>query len=144
MIEGGTGGNVIPASCTIVATRRIVPGEDATEVYHRLAAIAEQACPLPTEITWPYPAGDDGRLGSEAFYQPADTPLAQALAAMGGHICAASHRSAPTPCATPAWHARWPCSDPDRSTTPTKPPKCVAIDGAGRVGRGLRPWLDPG
>ena len=84
MIEGGTGGNVIPASCTIVATRRIVPGEDATEVYHRLAAIAEQACPLPTEITWPYPAGDDGRLGSEAFYQPADTPLARALAGWAG------------------------------------------------------------
>ncbi len=84
MIEGGTGGNVIPASCVITATRRIVPGEDPTEVYHRLAAIAAEACPLPTDITWPYPPEPDGRMGSKAFYQPADTPLARSLAAWAG------------------------------------------------------------
>ena len=84
MIEGGTGGNVIPASCTIVASRRIVPGEDSTEVFHRLAAIADQACPLHTRITSPYPPSADGSIGSNAFYQPADTALAQALASWAG------------------------------------------------------------
>jgi acetylornithine deacetylase/succinyl-diaminopimelate desuccinylase-like protein len=50
MIDGGTGGNVIPATCTIVAGRRIVPGEDAQEVYDALAALAAEACPLPVHI----------------------------------------------------------------------------------------------
>ena len=83
-IEGGTGGNVIPASCRIVANRRLVPGEDSTDVFHQLSAIVEQACPLPTRITSAYPPSDDGQIGSLAFYQPADTPLVQALAAWAG------------------------------------------------------------
>jgi acetylornithine deacetylase/succinyl-diaminopimelate desuccinylase-like protein len=65
-------------------TRRIVPGEDPTEVFHRLAEIAAEACPLPTDITWPYPPQEDGRMGSKAFYQPAVTPLTQSLAAWAG------------------------------------------------------------
>jgi acetylornithine deacetylase/succinyl-diaminopimelate desuccinylase-like protein len=84
LIEGGTGGNVIPASCTIVATRRIVPGEDSTEVYRQLAAIAADACPLPTRIQPVYPPADDGRIGSDAFYQTSDTPLVESLATWAG------------------------------------------------------------
>lgn len=84
MIEGGTGGNVIPASCTIVATRRIVPGEDSTQVFHQLAVIAAEACPLPTRIEPVYPPSPDGRIGSNAFYQPADTALARSLADWAG------------------------------------------------------------
>jgi acetylornithine deacetylase/succinyl-diaminopimelate desuccinylase-like protein len=85
MIEGGTGGNVIPARCTIVAGRRTVPGEDAQEVYAGLAALAEAACPLPTHIESALPPGPDGRIGSDAFYQPADSPLVARLAAWSGH-----------------------------------------------------------
>jgi len=84
MVEGGTGANVIPSSCTIYASRRIVPGEDPTDVYHQIAGLAAAACPLPTNITWPYPPREDGRLGTEAFYLPADTPLVQSLAAWAG------------------------------------------------------------
>ena len=64
--------------------RKLVPGEDPTEVFHRLAEIAAEACPLPTDITWPYPPEEDGRMGSKAFYQPADTPLSRSLAAWAG------------------------------------------------------------
>ncbi len=83
-IEGGTGGNVIPASCTITASRRIVPGEDAEQVYEQLAAIARAACPLDTHVESALPVGPDGRIGSDAFYQSADTQLVHDLAAWAG------------------------------------------------------------
>ena len=84
MIDGGTGGNVIPASCTIVAGRRIVPGEDPQQVYDDLAALAAASCPLPTHVESALEPGPDGRVGSEAFYQPADTPLVCDLASWAG------------------------------------------------------------
>ena len=84
MIEGGTGSNVIPASCTIVAGRRIVPGEDAQEVYDSIAALAEQACPLPVQIESAFDTGPDGQAGSPAFYQAPDAPLVHNLASWAG------------------------------------------------------------
>ncbi len=84
MIDGGTGANVIPASCTIVAGRRIVPGEDAQQVYDDLAQLAADACPLPTHIESALSTGPDGRPGSPAFYQAADTPLVADLARWAG------------------------------------------------------------
>ncbi|HEY5662693.1 MAG TPA: M20/M25/M40 family metallo-hydrolase [Ilumatobacter sp.] len=85
-IEGGTGGNVIPASCTIVASRRVAPGEDPDEIYHRMAAIAAEACPLPIEVAPLSPPRADEQFGSRAFYQPADTPLTRRLAAWAGTV----------------------------------------------------------
>ena len=84
MIEGGTGGNVIPASCTIIAGRRIVPGEDAQQVYDDLARLAADACPLPTRIESALAPGPDGRVGSPAFYQHADAQLVADLAGWAG------------------------------------------------------------
>lgn len=84
LIDGGTGPNVIPASCTIVASRRTVPGEDAQEVSEHLAALATEACPLPVRIEPFQPLGPDGRIGSDAFYQPADTTLVRSLATWAG------------------------------------------------------------
>jgi len=84
MIDGGTGGNVIPASCTIIAGRRIVPGEDAQQVYDDLARLAADACPLPTHIESALAPGPDGRLGSPAFYQQPDTQLVADLADWAG------------------------------------------------------------
>ena len=84
MIDGGTGGNVIPAACTIMAGRRVVPGEDSTEVYEQLAALAAAACPLPTHIEPVYPPRPDGRIGADAFYVPPDAPLVRDLAAWAG------------------------------------------------------------
>ncbi len=85
LIEGGTGGNVIPASCTIVAGRRIVPGEDAQQVYDDLAALATAACPLPVHIETALAPGPDGRVGSPAFYQSADSQLVARSGRVGGH-----------------------------------------------------------
>lgn len=84
MINGGTGGNVIPAKCSIVIGYRTVPGEVGQEVYERLASIAEGACPLPTRITALQATDADGNIGGEAFYQQADTPLTRSLSMWSG------------------------------------------------------------
>jgi acetylornithine deacetylase/succinyl-diaminopimelate desuccinylase-like protein len=84
MIDGGTGDNVIPAACTVTVGRRIVPGEDSNEAYEALAALAADACPLPTHVESIYPAAPDGRIGFNAFYQPADTQLVADLASWAG------------------------------------------------------------
>jgi acetylornithine deacetylase/succinyl-diaminopimelate desuccinylase-like protein len=84
MIDGGTGSNVIPASCSIIAGRRIVPGEDAEQVYDDLARLADEACPLPTHIESALAPDPDGRVGSPAFYQNANAQLVADLAAWAG------------------------------------------------------------
>ncbi len=81
VIEGGTGSNVIPAACTMTASRRLVPGEDAQAVYEQLAALARSSCPLPTRIEPTQPPDEDGKFGSDAFYQSAATGLVRDLAA---------------------------------------------------------------
>ncbi len=84
MIEGGTGGNVIPAECRLTVGQRIVPGQVAHEVYERLVALAEDACPLPVTCESILPPQPDGTFGSDAFYQPSDTPLVRDLARWAG------------------------------------------------------------
>lgn len=77
MINGGTGGNVVPDSCTVTVGRRIVPGEDNEIVAAELMALVERSCPLPVEITRAY-------MGSPAFYQSPDSPFVQQVAAWAG------------------------------------------------------------
>jgi len=77
MINGGTGGNIVPDACTVTVGRRIVPGEHNEIVAQQLRELIERACPLPVEITQNY-------LGSPAFYQPPDSPFVQQLAAWAG------------------------------------------------------------
>lgn len=86
MIEGGTGPNVIPAECSIVVSRRTVPGEDVEDVHRRLVQLATAACPLPVRIESMQPPGPDGRVGSDAFYQPAETDLVRDLADWAGTV----------------------------------------------------------
>jgi len=81
-IRGGTGGNVVPAECTIGLGQRLVPGEDPRQVFDRLAAMIADACPLPVTCTAPF--GRGGEVGAPAFYQSADTPLIRDLAAWAG------------------------------------------------------------
>jgi len=77
MINGGTGGNIVPDACTVTVGRRIVPGEHNEIVAQQLRELIERACPLPVEITQNY-------LGAPAFYQPPDSPFVQQLAAWAG------------------------------------------------------------
>lgn len=84
MIEGGSGSNVIPAECRITVGQRIVPGQIAHEAFERLVAIAEGACPLPVTCESLLPPQPDGTFGSDAFYQPPDTPLTRDLATWAG------------------------------------------------------------
>jgi acetylornithine deacetylase/succinyl-diaminopimelate desuccinylase-like protein len=84
MIQGGTGGNVIPSECSIVVGQRVVPGIDAHEVYERLIEIAELASPLPVTCESVLPARPDGRFGSDAFYQSSESGLIELLASAAG------------------------------------------------------------
>lgn len=84
MISGGTGGNVIPDRCSIVVTRRTVPGEDPDDVYEQIAHVARTAGPVPVEVVTLLTSALDGKKGFAAFYQPADTALALRLAHLAG------------------------------------------------------------
>lgn len=84
MIEGGTGTNVIPASCSLTVGQRVVPDQRAHEAYERLVEIARTSCPLPVTCESLLPPQPDGTVGSEAFYLPAATPLVQSLAEWAG------------------------------------------------------------
>lgn len=83
-IDGGSGSNVIPASCTLTFGRRVVPGEDAQQVYHDLERLAHESCPLPVTVESALPPGPDGRVGVDAFYQSADSALVANLAGWAG------------------------------------------------------------
>lgn len=84
LIEGGTGGNVVPAECTIQVSQRVVPEQVADDMHRRLMAIAEEASPLPVTFEDLAPPRPDGTKGANAFYQSADTPLARDLATWAG------------------------------------------------------------
>jgi acetylornithine deacetylase/succinyl-diaminopimelate desuccinylase-like protein len=76
-VKGGTGGNVVPDSCTVAVGRRIVPGEVNSEVAEQLCDLVRASCPLPVEFPLVY-------LGAPAFYQSADTGLVRRLAEWAG------------------------------------------------------------
>lgn len=84
MISGGTGGNVIPDRCSIVVTRRTVPGEDPDALFDQVAELARAASPVPVEVVTLLTSALDGKKGFTAFYQPADTRLARRLADLAG------------------------------------------------------------
>jgi acetylornithine deacetylase/succinyl-diaminopimelate desuccinylase-like protein len=74
-----SGGNVIPDSCVLTLGRRIVPGEDPTTEFHRIATIARATCPLPIDVESANPPEPDGTIGSPAFYQAPDSELVRSL-----------------------------------------------------------------
>lgn len=76
LINGGRGVSIIPDTCSLSLDRRVVDGEDATEVRDNLLEIARQRCPLPfTFEAW---------RAANAFVQPPDAPWIQQLAAWSG------------------------------------------------------------
>jgi len=143
MIEGGSGGNVIPAHCTITVSRRVVPGEDSTDVYEHLAALAADACGLPTEVEPAYGRRPDGGVGLNAFYQEADSALVRDLAAWAGtepavapfgtNALAHSGRARELTVFGPG------CIDDAHQAT-----ECVAIDDLVALAEVYTRWLDPG
>lgn len=52
-IEGGTGINVVPSTCTIAIDRGTVPGEEGEEVWRELAASLESVRPGRIEVPEP-------------------------------------------------------------------------------------------
>jgi acetylornithine deacetylase/succinyl-diaminopimelate desuccinylase-like protein len=76
IVRGGTGTNVVPATCVLTVDRRMVPGEDGAVLAQQLSELAQKACPLPVETR----AG----LVFDSFYQPAETPWIRQLADWSG------------------------------------------------------------
>jgi acetylornithine deacetylase/succinyl-diaminopimelate desuccinylase-like protein len=72
IIHGGTGINVVPASCSLSVDRRVVNGEDASEVTDGLYALAQQHAGLPVELT--------RQREINAFLQPPDSAWIRQLA----------------------------------------------------------------
>ncbi len=77
IINGGTGGNIVPDRCVLNVGRRVVPGEDKDEVAAALVALIERACPLPVTVT-------QINTGSPAFYQSPDSPFVRQISAWAG------------------------------------------------------------
>jgi acetylornithine deacetylase len=73
LVQGGTGINVVPDSCSVSLDRRIVSNEKASEVAAALVQMANEACPLPLTAHI--------HREIDAFYQPPDTPFVERLAA---------------------------------------------------------------
>jgi acetylornithine deacetylase/succinyl-diaminopimelate desuccinylase-like protein len=76
LIEGGKGQNVVPDSCHIWASKRMVPGEDLELDLAYFEELAANGCPLPVEMRT--------RIGVPAFYQAADSAWIQQLADWSG------------------------------------------------------------
>lgn len=76
LINGGEGANVVPARCSLLADRRLLPGEEPEEVAEAIFRIARERCPLPVECELIFKIN--------AFYQPSDTPWVRQLAEWSG------------------------------------------------------------
>jgi acetylornithine deacetylase/succinyl-diaminopimelate desuccinylase-like protein len=74
-INGGTGGAIVPAECTVVADRRLLPGESTETVLDdlrlRIRALRLGDRGLTVEVAMP--------MEMPAFETPADSPLALAV-----------------------------------------------------------------
>lgn len=142
MIDGGTGGNVVPDRCRMQAGRRISPGEDPEVEFARMAAIVRAACPLPVDVEpWPPPQLGLG-VGSAAFHQSPDSPLVRDLAAWAG--------TTPTvaPFGTNAlrydgFAAEKAIFGPGRITDAHRETECVEIADLARLAAIYTRWLRP-
>ena len=76
LVEGGTGINVVPDHCQISVDRRVVAGENATEIIDALSTIAQSASPLSITQTVLH--------AQNAFLQDPDTPLVHQLSEWSG------------------------------------------------------------
>ena len=76
IVEGGSGLNVVPASCKVSTDRRTLPGEDFKEIKAHLLGLAEAHCPLPFTMKTIDPLN--------AFLQAADTRWIQSLVHITG------------------------------------------------------------
>ena len=71
-ITGGTGINVVPAECVIGLDRRVIPGEDHTELLAEFDELLGRLDDIPLERRDPF-------LVTAALDTPADSPVVQAL-----------------------------------------------------------------
>ena len=76
LIEGGSGHNVIPASCTIHINRRLAPFENPEDEIARVLKLAQEASPLPIKV--------ELSNGLPAFYQDPDSPWIKEISSWTG------------------------------------------------------------
>lgn len=89
IIQGGTGINVVPDRCTLMVDRRVIDGEDTSEVIDQLYALAQKHAGIPVELT--------RQIEINAFLQPPDSEWIHQLAAWSGN------RPVVAPYGTNAW-----------------------------------------
>lgn len=141
-INGGTGGNIIPAHCTIVASRRLVPGEEPNAVFEQMVDLARSASPLPVTVESLLPIDPDGTMGSRAFYQSADSDFLRLLAGESGT------QPMVAPFGTNALRYNGFANDlavfgPGSIDLAHQATECVAIADLVRAADVLTTWLDP-
>lgn len=76
VIRGGTGENLVPNACQFLVDRRIIAGENPSEVAAALEQLAQQACPLPVTMKLGLLVG--------AFLQSPTSPWVRQLAEWSG------------------------------------------------------------
>jgi acetylornithine deacetylase/succinyl-diaminopimelate desuccinylase-like protein len=77
LIQGGSGNNVVPERCTLFIDRRVVDGEEPSEIIDHLYRLAQEKANLPVELT--------RQLELHAYYQPSDSAWIQELASWSGN-----------------------------------------------------------
>jgi acetylornithine deacetylase/succinyl-diaminopimelate desuccinylase-like protein len=141
MINGGIAGNVVPDRCTLSVGRRLVPGEDVQCEYDRIVEIARNATTLEVKAT-PVTVSPDGRPGSPAFYQSADSTLIRLLAS------ATSMAPKTAPFGTNALRYDGFANEkvvfgPGRIEDAHKPTECVDIADLHKLAHAFTAWLRP-
>jgi acetylornithine deacetylase/succinyl-diaminopimelate desuccinylase-like protein len=76
VIHGGQGLNIVPDTCRVAIDRRVVAGEDPSEVSAALYDLARRNCPLPLTMNVLHEMN--------AFLQSPDTPWIRRLAEWSG------------------------------------------------------------
>jgi acetylornithine deacetylase/succinyl-diaminopimelate desuccinylase-like protein len=142
VIQGGVAPNVVPDRCVLTVGRRMVPGEDPEQEYHRLCDLVRAASPLPVEIEplIPPPPGDP--IGSPAFYTPPDCDLARVFTAATGEAPACA------PFGTNALRYKGLAREmvvfgPGSIDDAHRATECVEIEDLVRCARAYEAWLDP-
>lgn len=141
LINGGIAGNVVPDRCSLTVGRRLVPGEDVQREYDRIVSIARNATDLEV-LASPVSVAPDGRPGSPAFYQSAESTLIGVLAS------ATSMEPKTAPFGTNALRYDGFANEkvvfgPGRIEDAHKPTESVEIGDLQRLASAFTAWLQP-
>jgi acetylornithine deacetylase/succinyl-diaminopimelate desuccinylase-like protein len=141
-ITGGTGPSVVPERCSIIVSRRTVPGEDPDEVYDGLAELARTSTSVPVEVDPLIVCALDGKIGYTAFHQPPDTALVRRLASHTGNAPATAPYGS-NALVYSGLARELVVFGPGSIDDAHAPTERIALDDLVRTSQALEGWLDP-